>query len=453
MTIASTEAFRSGPYDGNGATTVFDYEFTIFAPEDVTLTRRNVNGTQTELVLSTDYSVQGAGTTGGGAVTLVSGDRLPTGTTLVITSNIALTQDRPFSSQSSLSLEEIELALDKLTTLVRRQQEQLNRAMTVPVDSTTSTQLAALPVVGASIVFNADGNLSVGPTSTQIANAQGDAEAAAASSLRASEWSDKAEDVEVVAGRFSALHWAAKAEEYASILAGRNLIINGSGRINQRGYVSGTATTGANQFTLDRWFVVTSGQNLTFTGTAAGRTMTAPAGGVGQVVEGSNVVGGTYVLNWTGTATATVNGVARAKGEAFTLTAGANVALRLIGGTYGEVQLERGTVVTPFEYFDIATETARCFRYFELGTGGIEIDHLNFRMGITVPFKVRKRASPAVSVNNQDVFSQNVNVTSGAAISANPDAAHFEISKSSDISAGSRAKWNFGFSADAELTS
>jgi len=35
-------------------------------------------------------------------------------------------------------------------------------------------------------------------------------------------------------------------------LSGRNLIINGSGRINQRGYASGTATSGANQFTLDR---------------------------------------------------------------------------------------------------------------------------------------------------------------------------------------------------------
>jgi hypothetical protein len=39
----------------------------------------------------------------------------------------------------------------------------------------------------------------------------------------------------------------------------RNLVINGNFAINQRAYVSGAATSGANQYTLDRWRVVTSG--------------------------------------------------------------------------------------------------------------------------------------------------------------------------------------------------
>ena len=59
-------------------------------------------------------------------------------------------------------------------------------------------------------------------------------------------------------------------------LAGRNLIMNSLGRVNQRGYTSGTATGAANQYTLDRWRVVTSGQNLSWTGNTARRTMTAP---------------------------------------------------------------------------------------------------------------------------------------------------------------------------------
>ena len=50
-------------------------------------------------------------------------------------------------------------------------------------------------------------------------------------------------------------------------LAGfRNRIINGvgtaAGCINQRVYVSGTATTAANEYTIDRWRVVTLGQSL-----------------------------------------------------------------------------------------------------------------------------------------------------------------------------------------------
>jgi hypothetical protein len=145
---------------------------------------------------------------------------------------------------------------------------------------------------------------------------------------------------------------------------GRNIIINGSGTINQRGYVSGAATSSPNQYTLDRWRVVTSGQNLTFSGTNASRTMTAPAGGVEQVVEDVNVVGGTYVLNWTGTATATVDGTPRAKGATFTLTANTNVTVRFTSGTFSEVQLERGSAATPYEHRPFGAELALCQRYY-----------------------------------------------------------------------------------------
>jgi hypothetical protein len=150
----------------------------------------------------------------------------------------------------------------------------------------------------------------------------------------------------------------------AANVFGRNIIINGDGRINQRGYTSGTATSGANQYTLDRWRVVTSGQNLTFTGNDSGREMTAPAGGVEQVIEDKNISGGTYVLNWEGTATATVGGNAVAKGGTFTLTANTNATLRMINGTFKNVQIEQGSVATPFERRPYGTELALCQRYY-----------------------------------------------------------------------------------------
>jgi len=184
----------------------------------------------------------------------------------------------------------------------------------------------------------------------------------------------------------------------AGQLAGRNRIINGQGRINQRGYVSGTATVGANQYTLDRWRVVTSGQSLTFTGTDAGRTMTAPAGGCEQVIEGVNIEGGTYVINWTGAATCTVNGTARGKGDTFTLTANTNATVRMVGGTFTDVQLELGALPTPFERLPISEELGWCERYYETGLLGMTAyQAAGSGFGATVPMRVIKRAVPSVA--------------------------------------------------------
>lgn len=192
-------------------------------------------------------------------------------------------------------------------------------------------------------------------------------------------------------------------------LAGRNRIINGQGRINQRAYTSGTATSGANQYTLDRWRVVTSGQSLTFTGNDAGRTMTAPAGGVEQVIEGANIEGGTYVLNWTGTATATVNGTARTKGETFTLTANTDATVRFSSGTFTDVQLELGSTPTIFERLPLGQEFANCQRYYETGAYYFALPINNGTVVASysqwVSFAVRKRTTPTVTgTNDQGTF-------------------------------------------------
>lgn len=175
---------------------------------------------------------------------------------------------------------------------------------------------------------------------------------------------------DIAQGLTSGQQSQARANIGADALGGfRNKLINPIGTINQRGYVSGAATTGANQYTLDRWRVVTSGQNLSWTESAGVRTITAPAGGVEQAIEGSCILAGTYVLNWEGTATATVNGTARAKGETFTLTGGANCTVRFAGGTFSKPQLEGGGSPTTFSPRHIQQELALCQRYYQVLSG------------------------------------------------------------------------------------
>jgi len=149
------------------------------------------------------------------------------------------------------------------------------------------------------------------------------------------------------------------------LISYRNLVVNGAGQFNQRVYTSGTNTTSANQVTLDRWRVVTSGQNLAFGAGAQGqsRVITFPAGGGEQIIEAAAIRGGIYTLSWVGTATATVNGVAIANGgQTAALPANTAVTLRLSGGTATDIQFELGGVKTPFEQRPPAVELLLCQR-------------------------------------------------------------------------------------------
>jgi hypothetical protein len=196
----------------------------------------------------------------------------------------------------------------------------------------------------------------------------------------------------------------------------RNRLINANPIINQRGYVSGTATSGANQYTLDRWRVVTSGQNVSWTDSGLTRTLTCPAGGLEQVIESLNIEGGTFVLNWTGTATATVNGTAVLKGGTFTLPANTNATVKFSSGTLSNPQLEAGSVATPFERRDYGRELMMCQRYFEalsanasgaLGAGQyitLGVCENTTRVQPYYSFKVQKRVAPSTTLSTISSF-------------------------------------------------
>ena len=178
----------------------------------------------------------------------------------------------------------------------------------------------------------------------------------------------------------------------------RNLIINGDFRINQRSYVSGTATTTANQYTVDRWRVVTSGQSITLASSGNGFIVTAPSGGLEQVIEGSSIDAGTYTINWTGTATCAVGGTARAKGASFSVTANTNLTVRFSSGTVSQVQLEQGNVATAFEVRPTGLELSLCQRYYETGSiyGWGYVAGAGANRAAYTGYRVTKRTTPTV---------------------------------------------------------
>jgi hypothetical protein len=160
---------------------------------------------------------------------------------------------------------------------------------------------------------------------------------------------------------------AAELASYASRFPSfRNRIINGnlSNPINQRGAGSITASSG---YTYDRWYY--DGSTYLYQG-----------------IEDKNVNNGTYVISWEGsginaawkvsTDTTAGNGpdattgfTSVSNGGTFTVNEGTEYSKHLwirFDGTLAnlnKVQVEEGTVATPFEHRPIGMELGLCQRY------------------------------------------------------------------------------------------
>lgn len=189
----------------------------------------------------------------------------------------------------------------------------------------------------------------------------------------------------------------------ANFYGGKNKIINGNFVINQRGYISGTATSIANQYTLDRWRIVGSGGSITFANNVAdnGKSVTIPSSVVlQQVIEAQEMPTGTYTLSWTGTATATVNGTTISNGGQIVITYGSNVTIAFTNGTLSRVQFEMNCLSTAFEFRPYDIELTLCRRYFErvgVPYGKIFMEaNYNVYSGISF-FYHEKRTLPTVS--------------------------------------------------------
>ena len=193
--------------------------------------------------------------------------------------------------------------------------------------------------------------------------------------------------------------------KYLTPYAGlKNKIINGNFGINQR-VVSGTVALSAGQYGHDRFKAGADGCTYTFSTVENVTTITITAGSLIQIIEGANLQSGTHILSWIGTAQGKIGtGSYGASGVTQTIVGGANTAIKFNTGTLSQVQLEKGSVATPFEQRSIGMELALCQRYYEY-IGSSAANAISWygtisgggKIGISLNH-IEKRANPTAAI-------------------------------------------------------
>ena len=143
MTIPNT-ARKAGPLLGTGSQTAWPFTFKVFAAGDVQVTIANSAGTETLLVLGTDYSVtlnSNQETSPGGTVNYpISGAALPVGSVLAIIGDLDYDQPLDLPSGGNFSPTALENQLDRSTMQIQQLREEMNRTAKLPPTSTESVE-------------------------------------------------------------------------------------------------------------------------------------------------------------------------------------------------------------------------------------------------------------------------------------------------------------------------
>lgn len=164
MTILSATSRMT--YTGNGGASNYSFTYKIFNEEDLLVTVRHpTTGAETELTLTTDYTVTIA-SNGTGSITLVDADQawltgafLTTAWVLVIRRVVDLTQETDIRNQGAFFPENHEDAFDYLMMSIQQVQDEVSRSLKVNEtdDPLTLTMPTATERASQFLGFDADG--------------------------------------------------------------------------------------------------------------------------------------------------------------------------------------------------------------------------------------------------------------------------------------------------------
>jgi len=116
---------------------------------------------------------------------------------------------------------------------------------------------------------------------------------------------------------------------------------------------------------------------------------------------------------------------------------------------FSNVQLEKGSVATPFEQRPYGLEMSLCQRYYKKITVGGRVDHIDWTFDATTDF-ARMRTYPTATLNNSNVFSSNLNYDSYGNVKILHDKIALRINKTNG-GTDEACEAYLGFDLDAEL--
>lgn len=128
MTVSS-ETNKSGPYSGNGVTTVFAYGFRILDATHLRVVSTQAGAETT--VSPSAYTVSGVGSPSGGNVTFTTAP--VSGVTITILRDVPFVQETDLENQGAFFAEVVEDAFDAAAMRDQQLKEELGRALQLPV--------------------------------------------------------------------------------------------------------------------------------------------------------------------------------------------------------------------------------------------------------------------------------------------------------------------------------
>lgn len=169
MAILINDTAPRAQYTATSGQTVFTVAFEFFVNSDLKVYRNS-----TLLTLTTNYTVTGAGVTGGGSVTLVTG--ATAGDIITIVRDVPVARTSDFPTSGPFNIEALNTDLDRLTAMVQQQETLDGRSLRLDQFDTPNT-FNVLPSksarAGRVLQFNdTTGQPEAGPTTSEVANAQ-----------------------------------------------------------------------------------------------------------------------------------------------------------------------------------------------------------------------------------------------------------------------------------------